>query len=199
MPKINEPILLSEASLRLIDARKASAEYSHKSWDDEELLPVRREIREYYRNIQRLTCVYCLGPVTNRSASGAPIEHVVPKSQHLSFMFEPQNLCVACTDCNEYKSDREALVEPVLTAARVNYPTNSAMYRIVHPHFDEHAEHIARFNRLYVECSDKGGYTIYICNLNRFFRRFGRCDELVNDVQLVDQATRFFEDRAVPE
>ena len=199
MPTIENPIVLSDASLALIEQKKATANFSHTNWGDEDLQPVRREIREHYRNVQRLVCVYCLGSVSAHSAVGAPVEHIVPKSQHLHFMFEPENLCVICPDCNKFKSNRESLVNPVLTANRVNYPKNSALYRIVHPHFDSYSNHIAKFNRLYVECSDKGGYTIYICNLNRFFRRFGRCDELVNDVALVEQAERFFEDGIAPE
>lgn len=190
---IDEAVTLSGVALVLIRAKVASPEYSHLSWGDDDLLPVRREIREFYRDSQRLVCAYCLGPVSDRSAAGAPIEHIVPKSQYLAFMFEPKNLCVICADCNEYKSSRETLTDPVLVAHRVNYPANSVLFRIVHPHFDVYDEHIARFNRLYVECSDKGGYTIYACNLNRFFRRFGRSDELVNDVELLHQSERFYD------
>lgn len=191
MPMINNPVVLSDAALDLVEAKKRSADFSHTSWSDDDLQPVRREIREHYRNVQRLVCAYCQGPVCTRSAAGSPIEHIVPKSQHLAFMFEPKNLCVVCADCNEYKSNHEALVDPVLRAPRVNYPENPQLFRIVHPHLDTYGEHIGRFERLYVDLTEKGGYTIYACNLNRFYRRFGRCDELVNDVALVQQAERF--------
>lgn len=197
MPIINNAVTLSDESLALIQEKMQSGNYSHESWGDDDLRPVKREIREFYRVAQRLTCAYCLGPVSNRSAAGAPIEHIVPKSQCLSFMFEPKNLCVICPDCNEYKSKQETLVDPVLKASRVNYPTNSTLFRIVHPHYDEYDEHIFKCEKLYVDCSPKGGYTIYACNLNRFYRRFGRCDELVNDVALVQQSERFYEDGAV--
>ncbi|CRM26678.1 hypothetical protein [Pseudomonas sp. 8 R 14] len=199
MPLIKYPITLSATSSVIVEQKKTSPGYSHTSWGDNELLPVRREIREHYRNAQRLTCAYCLGPISSYSTFGAQIEHIAPKSQYLDFMFEPQNMCVVCPDCNEFKSNREALVKPVLTANRVNYPKNSALFRIVHPHFDSYEEHIAKFNRLYVECSDKGGYTIYICNLNRFYRKFGRCEELVEDVNLAEQSERFFENGIAPE
>ena len=197
MPTLNNAVTLSEEAQGLIQAKINTAGFSHENWGDDDLLPVRREIREFYRNAQRLICVYCLGPVSNRSAAGAPIEHIVPKSQHLGFMFEPKNLCVICPDCNEYKSKRETLADPVLVASRVNYPNNSNLFRIVHPHFDKYDEHIVKCERLYVECSDKGGYTIYACNLNRFFRRFGRCEELVNDVALVQQSERFYDEGIV--
>lgn len=193
MPIINEPVVFSEESIALIEEKVGALEYSHTSWSDAELEFVRCEIRNHYRAVQRLTCVYCQGAVSMRSAAGAPVEHIVPKSQHLGFMFEPKNLCVICPDCNEYKGNREVLVQPVLVANRVNYPDESRAFRIMHPHYDEYDQNIIRANKVYIECSDKGGYTIYICNLNRFYRKFGRCDELVNDVALVNSSERFFE------
>ncbi|MBK5374271.1 HNH endonuclease [Pseudomonas sp. TH43] len=192
MPIINAPVVLSDASLAIIEAKTSDPDFSHTSWNDADLESVRCEVRNHYRDVQRLTCVYCQGAVSQRSAFGAPVEHIVPKSQHLGFMFEPKNMCVICPDCNEYKGKREVLVEPVLVANRVNYPVNPAAFRIMHPHYDEYDENIMRANRVYIECSDKGGYTIYICNLNRFFRRFGRCDEFVNDAELVQKSERFY-------
>lgn len=197
MPIINQAIILSEEALVLINSKVNTVGFSHANWADDDLQSVRREIREFYREAQRLVCAYCLGPVSDRSAAGAPIEHIVAKSQHLGFMFEPKNLCVVCQDCNEYKSSRETLADPVLVSHRVNYPSNPALFRIVHPHYDTYDDHVIKCNRLYVECSDKGGYTIYICNLNRFFRRFGRCDELVNDASLIQQSERFYEEGIV--
>lgn len=196
MPIINIPLEYSFASLAKISEKMADENYSHRDWSSPSLESVRCEIRDYYRTIQRLQCVYCRGAVAQRSAVGAPVEHVVPKSQYLNFMFEPKNLCVVCPDCNEYKSKKEVL-DPVMVAPRVRYPTVSNAFKIVHPHFDEYEDHIIKHNRIYVDCSDKGGYTIYICNLNRFFRKFGRCDEFVNDVELVQRSERFFEEGRV--
>lgn len=194
MPIVNEPVVLSERALSLIQEKVEKSDYCHTKWNDPDLEPVRCEIRDHYRKVQRLVCVYCQGPVAMRSAFGAPVEHIVPKSQYLSFMFEPKNLCVICPDCNEYKGKREVLVEPVMVASRVNYPTDPMAFRIMHPHYDNYEDNIMRHNKVYVECSDKGGYTIYICNLNRFFRKFGRCDEFVNDAELVQKAERFYDE-----
>lgn len=197
MPILNEPVILSDESLAVIRAKINAPGFSHTSWGDPDLEAVRCEIRNHYRDVQRLACVYCQAPVAMRSAQGAPVEHIVPKSQHVGFMFEPKNLCVICPDCNEYKGKREVLVEPVLVADRVNYPTSRMAFRIMHPHYDEYEDNIMRHNKVYVECSDKGGYTIYICNLNRFFRKFGRCDEFVNDAELVRRSERFYKDGRV--
>ncbi|CRM31279.1 HNH endonuclease [Pseudomonas sp. 58 R 3] len=196
MPIINAPLVYSEASQAKINEKVADENYSHRDWSSPDLEGVRCEIRDYYRNVQRLQCVYCLGAVAVRSAAGAPVEHIVPKSQYLNFMFEPKNLCVVCPDCNEYKSKKEVF-DPILVAPRVNYPLMSRAFRIVHPHFDEYGDHILKSNRVYVGCTDKGGYTVYICNLNRFFTRFGRCDEFVDDAELVQKSELFFEEGRV--
>ncbi|AVO58240.1 HNH endonuclease family protein [Pseudomonas chlororaphis] len=197
MPIINEPLVYSEASLAKINEKMAGVGYSHLDWSAPELEDVRCEIRNHYRDVQRLQCVYCQGAIMHRSAAGAPVEHIVPKSQYLSFMFEPKNLCVICPDCNEYKGAQEVLMQPVMVAPRVNYPTSSNAFRIVHPHYDEYEDHIMRHNRVYVDRSVKGGYTIFLCNLNRFYRRFGRCDEFVNDVALVERSERFYDEGRV--
>ena len=186
MPLINRPVEYSVQSAEIIAEKKASVEFQHERWSDADLEGVRREIRNHYRNEQRLMCAYCRAPVSSRSAAGAPIEHIVSKSSNLNFMFEPRNLCVVCPDCNEYKSKREVLVEPVTKSKNIyNYPDSSDSFRIVHPHYDDFDDHIMQAHRLYVECSDKGGYTIYVCNLNRFYKKFGRCDEYVEDIALI--------------
>lgn len=191
MPIINRPIEYSAQSADIIERKKNSAGFRHEMWSDEDLELVRREIRDYYRNEQRLVCAYCRARVANRSAAGAPIEHIVSKSSNINFIFEPRNLCVVCPDCNEYKGKREVLVEPVTKSRNIyKYPEKTEDFRIVHPHYDDFDDHIMQANRIYVECSDKGGYTIYVCNLNRFYREFGRCDEYVEDIALVQKNER---------
>ena len=192
MPIINDALVFSESATAIISSRRNNENYSPRDWGAPDLEVVRCEIRNYYREAQRLKCVYCQGPVAQRAAAGAPVEHIVPKSQYLNFMFEPKNLCVVCPDCNEYKGKREVLADPVMVTHRVSYPTAGSAFRIMHPHFDEYEENIIRHNKIYVECSDKGGYTIYICNLNRFFRKFGRCDEFVNDAGLLEKSESFY-------
>lgn len=192
MPIIENPIEFSQQLKDIIATKLKTPNFQHTNWSDDDLEPARQEIRNYYRKEQRLTCIYCKGPISIRSASGANIEHIVPKSANIHFIFESKNLCVICPDCNEYKGKREVLAEPVTTSKnKIKYPSKSSDFRIMHPHFDDYEDHILKANRIYVERSDKGGYTIYICNLNRFFRKFGRCEEYVNDIQIIEQAERF--------
>ncbi len=192
MPAINNSVVFSELNAKKIKAIKKEPGYSHARWKDDDLEEIRREVRDFYRVEQRLNCVYCLNAVTARSALGAHIEHIVSKSQYPQFMFEPKNLCVACPDCNEYKSQREAFADAAMrTNPRRKYPTDIKQYRIYHPHFDEYGKNILKAGHLYFEVSPAGGYTIYICNLNRFSQQFGVSEELINMLTVMAEAQRF--------
>jgi len=193
MPKINKPIKFSADSLIVINEKKSSKNFNHTDWGHEDLEFIRAEIRNHYRTEQKLECVYCLEPIGVRAAQSAPIEHIVPKSQYLCFIFEPKNLCVVCADCNEYKGSNEVLFNPVITGGtRVRYPTASKSFRIFHPHIDDYEEHILKVNRVYLDRTQKGHYTIGICKLNRFFHYFGMCDEFVNDAKIAEENENFF-------
>lgn len=197
MPKINNPIEFSAESLILIGQKMSSPNFKHTDWGDDDLQDLRAEIRAHYRNEQRLECVYCREPIGVRAAHAAPIEHIVPKSQYISFIFEPKNLCVVCPDCNEYKGKNEVLFEPVIDTGRIRYPTASASFRIVHPHIDDYEMHIIKANRIYVDITPKGHYTIGICKLNRFFHHFGACDEFVNDAKIAEANENFFKNGTI--
>ncbi|RSC25923.1 HNH endonuclease [Pseudomonas putida] len=193
MPTISQPIEFCAASKSLIRQKLLDSSFSHANWGDDDLQELRREVREHYRTVQRLQCVYCLEPIAVRAAHAAPIEHIVPKSEYREFIFEPKNLCVICPDCNEYKGKNQVLYEPVVTGERRRrYPTASASFRIVHPHIDKYVHHILKANRVYVDVTPKGHYTIGVCKLNRFFHYFGVCDEFVDDAVLAEANDQFF-------
>jgi len=193
MPIINEPVVYSEEQLAIIAVKKSDRQFTHANWGDDDLQGLRYEVRTHYRNVQRLVCVYCQERISVRAAHAAPIEHIVPKSQYLEFIFEPKNLCVICPDCNEYKGKNEVMYEPVINGPRrIRYPTVSSAFQILHPHFDDYAAHIIKANRVYVDRSPKGHYTIGVCKLNRFFHYFGACDEFINDAELAQANDLFF-------
>ncbi|NWB74772.1 HNH endonuclease [Pseudomonas sp. G5001] len=192
MPAINNSVVFSDLNKRKIKEIKKEPAYSHTRWGDDDLEEIRREVRDFYRKEQRLNCAYCLNPVTARSAQGAHVEHIVSKSNYPQFMFEPKNLCVACPDCNEYKSQREAFADAAMKKnPRRKYPTNIDQYRIYHPHFDDYENNIKKAGHFYLEVSPAGGYTIYVCNLNRFSQQFGISEELLNNLRVMAEAERF--------
>ncbi|MEX5495911.1 HNH endonuclease domain-containing protein [Pseudomonas asgharzadehiana] len=191
MPTINNAIQYSDSTLAKITQTTLEPGYNHTRWGDEDLEPVRCEIRDFYRREQRANCAYCREPIGLRAASNSPIEHIAPKSRYLQFMFEPKNLCVVCADCNENKRNREVIDSLITGNPRLSYPKNSARYRIVHPHFDEYSDHIIKAKFLYLERTQKGGHTIYICNLNRFIRDFGVSQEFWSDLEILAERERF--------
>lgn len=192
MPAINRAVEFSDDAILLINKVKGLPDFNHNHWQIVELEPVRAEIRNFYRTEQRLVCVFCLNTITNRSALGANIEHVAPKSLYPQFMFEPKNLCVICPDCNEYKNNREVFVEPATnTKNKIKYPIKSEDFVIYQPHFDDYSDHIIRSGHIYVDRTLKGSYTIFVCNLNRFFHRFGVCEEYLNDLEGIKQSEDF--------
>lgn len=192
MPTINNPVVYSAIALDKIAEVQREPGFNHTRWGDADLEYVRCEIRDFYRREQRLSCVYCREQIAVRSAASAPVEHIVPRSRYLQFMFEPKNLCVVCADCNEFKSNREVLTDPPLTGNPIRtYPTDPHRYRLFHPHFDEYREHIIKAGFLYVENSRKGGHTIYVCNLNRFVQTFGVSDEFMNSLETLTDMERF--------
>jgi uncharacterized protein (TIGR02646 family) len=194
MPIVAESIAFDADARALIQETTSREEYSHNDWSLDNLKDLRRVIREHYRNTQRLRCAYCLTPVASVSAVGAPIEHIVPKSLHPRFTFEAANLCVICPDCNEIKRNQETLHDTHDPLAKPNvkrYPNKTAAFKIVHPHLDEYEDHIIKLGRLFVGRTPKGDWTITACRLNRFVHRFGMCQELLDDINLIGQQLQF--------
>ena len=177
MPDINIAMAYSPEFKSLSRLKIEDPAFIHKNWGDDDLQDLRSAIRSYYREVQRGKCAFCRGPLSLQSAANCHIEHIVPKSKRREFIFEPKNLCVICADCNEIKRAQEtqAQIPDTLTkgdAAKL-YPRSSNAFLIVHPHFDEWADHIIKFGELYVDLSDKGSFTIGTCVLNRKLRTFG--------------------------
>lgn len=192
MAKISNPIVFSPEAAAIIKSVSSRDQYSHRDWSSDELELVRCEIRDHYRGEQRAICVYCLNPVSIKSALGAHVEHIASKSSYLHYMFEPLNLCVACPDCNEIKAEREALADPVINGKRpVRYPTKSDRFRLIHPHFDEYSDHLKRAGIFYVAQTRKGSYTFYVCGLDRFFLAFGVTQEILDELQAISDRHRF--------
>lgn len=146
-------------------------------WSDDECNPIRASIKHHYRTAQGNTCCYCrqVLPVNHGAAWHA--EHVVPRESHPEFMFTPENLALACPDCNLSKSNKQTLSDPSVTI----YPDSGDAFLVVHPHFDEYQIHVEQGGYTYVSLSEKGEWTIRHCNLARFAGMQFGWPEPVND------------------
>lgn len=91
-------------------------------------------------------------------------EHIVYKDAHPQWMFMPENLCVACPVCNDFKGTTEVLTNPEAKT----YPHSSDGFKIIHPLYDKYSEHIELIGGvLYQGKTPKGKFTINTCHLYR--------------------------------
>lgn len=149
------------------------------AWSDDKYLTIRKTIKSHYLKEQDYTCFFCRQKFIVKSHRVWDTEHIISKSTHPSFMFEPKNLCVTCTDCNNDKRDGKVLDRE----SRVRFPNISSAYKIVHPHFDIYDEHISVLvvGQLYTYKTPKGRYTIRAYGLDRFMADSGRARDQNNN------------------
>lgn len=164
---ILNPIVYCETSAALVARYDAEPDKVSKYWSDEEVTPVRREIKAHYIEEQQHLCCYCGIPDPATHGLDWDVEHVVSQKRRPEFLFTEVNLGVACRECNSSKSAKETLVDPSAPA----YPSTSDAFLVVHPHFDEWSDHILRDHLTYASFTDKGKWTIEECRLTRFNER----------------------------
>jgi uncharacterized protein (TIGR02646 family) len=201
MPLIKTPITFDEDDISLISEIKYREGFDSKSWGIDELAPLRSRIRQYYRDVQNGVCPYCQERIATRSAGNAQVEHIIPKIEHINFMFEPKNLCVSCGDCNEYKSKNSVTKNDFTVCNNHNpqrYPISKNTFKIVHPHFDTYEEHLIKEGLFYRDLTPKGHFTIGICKLNQRSANYGRDPESLDDPSNHELVT-VFEENATQE
>ncbi|MCT4006731.1 hypothetical protein HZQ22_15330 [Elizabethkingia anophelis] len=189
MPDINIQYTYSADFKKRLDAKFSCSTSSHTNWGDDDITDIRSDIREFYRKEQRGKCAYCRKDISLHSASNSQVEHIVAKSLPPHFIFESNNLCVICADCNEIKRDQEVRSEiPLITKNKdiKKYPRSSNAFKIVHPHFDCFDDHILEIDGYYLDLTTKGGHTILYCKLNRKLHKFGYDDSIIDMPQVLE-------------
>ncbi|CAH0536849.1 HNH endonuclease [Vibrio marisflavi] len=177
MADIEKQVVFSKEQKILIEEIVKDDDFSHTDWYKEEkkksLQELRSHIRKHYRTEQRRKCTYCKREVSVQSASNCQVEHIAPKEKYKDYMFHPKNLCVSCADCNAIKWCHDT-IKPLKNSERKRYPSSSGAFLLVHPHFDNYADHIDIFNdRWYIDKTEKGHFTIGLCKLNQRSVDFG--------------------------
>jgi len=152
-------------------------------WGCDELNTLRGRIKQFYLKDQGLRCCYCRRRNATTHGRAWDIEHVIAQASHPTFMFEPENLAVACIDCNSAKRDQVVLVKP-----RKTFPRESAAYSIVHPHYDRWEEHFMFGTVVYAAKTAKGARTIELCRLWRFYELEGQDALFSQDRRYADLA-----------
>lgn len=141
-----------------------------ETWTSSTGEALKKKIKYHYSIVQDNKCAFCRTPVRHEGY-GEPVEHIVPKSKKLKWMFHPYNLCLSCYGCNTKKGFKNTLINDY-TAYKdfyISYPLKSTDYKIIHPHFDSYSKHIEDKDLICKpkNASTKGAETIKICELNR--------------------------------
>jgi uncharacterized protein (TIGR02646 family) len=201
MPDIENQFVFDKAQKLQISIKKNQIGFSYLNWSDSDLENIRVSIRNFYRHEQIARCAYCKQKVSLKSPLDSHVEHIAPKSLHPSFMFEPKNLCVICSDCNLIKRNQETIKEipdTIITKnkPRKQYPKSSESFKIVHPHLDNYDEHIVIFSEIiYANKTDKGHFTIGACDLNRWLKVFGWEKPTYSNAELSNNMSKFLKNK----
>ncbi len=184
MAEIDNAVEFSVEDKEKIERKMRDVNFTHTDWSSDDVSSVRKAARDHYRNEQGGLCAYCRNQVSLRAADNCHVEHIVPKSKRIDFIFHEKNLCVVCADCNTIKRSKETTNDEVDTLGNLDakiYPRSSGAFLIFHPHFDNYSEHIEKFGSYYFDLTDKGHFTIGCCVLNRRLRSFGWDEGVIDD------------------
>ncbi|MER9163628.1 HNH endonuclease [Mesorhizobium sp. M0715] len=179
------PVEYSPASQAIVKAFEAVPEENQSAsyWSNDEVEPVRAEIKDHYILEQLYHCVYCARQIVTANKALWDAEHVISRSKASRFMFTPRNLAVSCRDCNNAKGDKEIRSNP----KRKSFPDGSGHYLIVHPHYDTYADHIRWFGDICAPLSEKGTETLVVCNLTRFTAKLLGIKGIISDPSFDEQ------------
>lgn len=173
--------------------------YDKKSyfiWNEKvgEIVAVRKFIRDHYLLEQSFRCAYCR--IEKKEAHGATwdIEHILPKQKYPQFLLEPENLAIACKECNGPKDDTNLLVSKRTNMTAL--PNSSEDYLIVHPHFDIFSDHfeltVLGGRRSYRVLDNKKAKRTYLaCDFFRFDYKF--CEWDCFDHEIVKEFSDFLD------
>ena len=159
------------------NAIKLAISEGGKIWESKHLEPLKRKIKNHYRDIQGEQCCYCRKNSNGEFNMVLDIEHVLPKgkTEFKKFMFRLENLSVACKRCNMLvkKDDISFISEQ---ADFTTSPFLSNNYKFIHPNVDRYFDHLfydvsiknaeTMIKYTAVVGSDKGEFTYEYFKLN---------------------------------
>lgn len=167
-----KPYELSEEESQIVKSVQCDDLSPQQKWDDCRVTTMKSNIKKHYIAEQDKTCAYCQVNMHTTHGMVWDTEHIIDKDSSPQWMFKPLNLCVSCKDCNGAKGTRAV----TKSKSYKEFPSKSANYRIIHPHFDNYDEHIevAVPGATYRYITEKGRYTIEVCGLLRYHQTVGR-------------------------
>lgn len=186
-------VSFSSCERAAIDSFERSAVQSASDWAMKSFDLTKKAIKDHYLKVQNYTCCFCRQRIVVKHNRGWDTEHIISRSSYPKFMFHPQNLCVACIDCNVEKSSKNVLV----TSKKITkFPAKSSCYLIVHPHFDNYDDHIKVIvaGQLYKWITPKGRETLNVYGLDRFLKVAERSQLPGSNIRRLLEATLLSKD-----
>lgn len=180
------PIVFVGSEKTYVDTynKKPKSEKNGAIWDGDDagLVKVKKVIKDHYLKIQDYTCAYCRQRIEVEHNGAWDTEHIIPKDSYPQFLFEPENLCVSCKDCNGAKTNKEVLRRK----GRVRFPREAKDYLFCHPYFHVYTDHVrvVRKAALYLPKTEEGKRLIEICGLLRFVLKFADYDCVDEEVSM---------------
>ncbi|MUJ39724.1 HNH endonuclease [Aliivibrio fischeri] len=152
------------------------------SSDDKRLVLVKKYIKDHYIKVQDYTCPYCKQRVEVDHNAIWDLDHIIAKDKSPQFLFEPENLCVSCKDCNVAKRNKNVL----LNKKRKTFTKKSDDYIFIHPHFDDYYKHmkVLKNSLFFIPKDEKGRNTIEICGLLRFLYKFSEYGDVPLEIKI---------------
>lgn len=187
---ISPVVYTSDESSNIDNFRSLPKDEKKGYWDnthDGVMSNLKEKIKRHYLDVQDYTCPYCRQRIVVEHLGSWDAEHIIPKETHPDFMFEAENLCVSCKDCNKEKLNKNVLTRK---NPRI-FPRNSTAYLISHPHFDDYSSNISivGLGCFYLPKNKKGIKTVEICGLLRFLYKLAgyvcgskEVDDLIGDL-----------------
>lgn len=135
-------------------------------WNNDAIKEIKRKLKEHYLTTNKYQCCYCRKNFFGEFYMVIDIEHILPKKKFKDYMFEPDNLNVACKRCNMNikgdKTDFIVNISDIIPDFKI-----SSKYHFIHPNLDNYNEHMNYFFIIindqklikYKPISDKGKYT----------------------------------------
>lgn len=166
------PYILTLDEKEIISELKNSKLSSEEMWEHSSIKKLKSNIKKHYLKEQGNKCAYC--QVWNPSTHGMvwDTEHIIDKDSSIEWIFETQNLCVSCKDCNQAKGVKKV----TKSDSYISFPSKSNNYSIIHAHFDQYDKHIQVLapGVTYRFHDKKGEKTIEVCGLLRYHQVGGR-------------------------
>lgn len=138
---------------------------SKDDWTKDCFQPIKDFIKAKYYLPQERRCAYCRKKL-NADGYFNHIDHIIPKSKHKRWMFEPKNLTISCEVCNPLKNADDTLIA---SHSQTRFPKSKTGFTTFNPHFDKWENCFEIEDGMFIKGKIKRGEeTINVCKLHQY-------------------------------